>query len=360
VTASTMPRLGTSQLGAASPGVEDRPGLAGSWSLSRGQAVAVAVSVALALVVFGYGMVGSYVTVSDLAVRRGVPVAAFVPAGIDGGLISVVVLDLVLAWVGLPVGWLRQVVRVLSVGTIVANAVPGWPDPVAVGLHAAAPVMLLATVEAGRSVLLRRLGVESGATRDPIPATRWLLAPWRTVLLWRRMVLWQVTSYRVALDTELAVRRAAAMLRLHYGRRWRRRAPGDLVWMLRMGVDVDEACTRITELTVSVASGEVDRALGPSGEGGEYFERSSVAAVAATPETLPVLDVSVAKSAEVSDVDQERLAAAIRLNREHWVATGRPASAETLRKRLRIGAVPARALSRAVRAVDQMAVCRPG
>ncbi|MGH3867683.1 MAG: hypothetical protein ACRDQ4_16410 [Pseudonocardiaceae bacterium] len=40
----------------------------------------------LGLVVFGYGMVGSYVTVSELAARRGVPLAAFVSAGIDGGL----------------------------------------------------------------------------------------------------------------------------------------------------------------------------------------------------------------------------------------------------------------------------------
>jgi hypothetical protein len=78
--------------------------------------MAVVVSVVLGLVVFGYGMVGSYVTVSELAAHRRVPLAAFVPAGIDGGLISVVVLDLVLVWVGTPVGWLRQVVRLLSMG----------------------------------------------------------------------------------------------------------------------------------------------------------------------------------------------------------------------------------------------------
>jgi hypothetical protein len=177
VTASTMPRSENPQFDTTSSRPGDRPGSARFRSLSRGQSVAVAVSVLLALVVFGYGMVGSYVTVSDLAARRGIPLAAFVPAGIDVGLISVVVLDLVLAWVGMPVGWLRQVVRVLSFGTIVANAVPGWPDPVAVGLHAAAPVMLLATVEAGRSVLLHRLGLESGITRDPIPPARWPPGP---------------------------------------------------------------------------------------------------------------------------------------------------------------------------------------
>lgn len=174
--------------------------------LTRAQVMAVGISVALGLVVFGYGMAGSYVTVSDLAARRGVPRAAFVPAGIDGGLVSVVVLDLVLVWVGTPVGWLRQVVRLLSVGTVVANAVSGWPDPVAVGLHAAAPVMVLAMVEAGRTVLLRRLGAQQGTVRDSIPLIRWALAPWRTALLWRRMVLWQITSYRTAVDLKVEIR----------------------------------------------------------------------------------------------------------------------------------------------------------
>jgi hypothetical protein len=41
---------------------------------------------------------------------------------------------------------------------VAANTVAGWPDPVAVGLHAAAPVTLLAMIEAGRTVLLRRIG----------------------------------------------------------------------------------------------------------------------------------------------------------------------------------------------------------
>ena len=80
-------------------------------------------------------------------------------------MVAVVVVDLVLTWLGAPVGWLCQLVRVLSVGTVVTNAIAGWPD-------------------------------------------RLLLAPWRTLLLWRRMALWQITSYRTAIDTERQVRRA--------------------------------------------------------------------------------------------------------------------------------------------------------
>ncbi|HEX5403057.1 MAG TPA: hypothetical protein VFX16_12225 [Pseudonocardiaceae bacterium] len=61
-------------------------------------------------------------------------------------------------------------------------------------------------------------------------------APWRTALLWRRMVLWQITSYRTAVDLELETRHVVALLRLRYGRGWRRRAPGDVVW------DVADGC----------------------------------------------------------------------------------------------------------------------
>lgn len=71
---------------------------------------------------------GSYQTVSGLAKRREIPLAWLVPVGIDGGLIGVVVLDLVLSWIGQPIGWLRQFVQVLTVGTVAANAAAGWPD----------------------------------------------------------------------------------------------------------------------------------------------------------------------------------------------------------------------------------------
>jgi len=129
----------------------ERPG-----GLSGGQRLAVGVSVLLGLGLAAYGVAGSYKTVSVLAAKRGVPLAPLVPVGIDGGLIGVIMLDLVLSWTGQPIGWLRQLVRALTVGTVAANAAAGWPDMVSAGLHAAAPLMLLAMVEAGRTVLLRR------------------------------------------------------------------------------------------------------------------------------------------------------------------------------------------------------------
>jgi len=146
-----------------------------------------------------------------------VPLAPLVPVGIDGGLIGVVVLDLVLSWIGQPIGWLRQFVRIL---TVAANAAAGWPDLVSAGLHVAAPLMLLAMVEAGRIVLLRRIKSADGRTHDPIPVARWVLAPWPTWLMWRRMVLWRIGSFYGSrrLPTAGPRRRPAARLRMRAGR----------------------------------------------------------------------------------------------------------------------------------------------
>jgi hypothetical protein len=59
-------------------------------------------------------------------------------------------------------------------------------------------------------------------------------------------VLWQIGSYRAALDTEREIRYAATLLRARYGPRWKREAPAELVWMLRTGAFIDTACARAT------------------------------------------------------------------------------------------------------------------
>jgi hypothetical protein len=249
--------------------------------------------------------------------------------------------------------WLRQLVRVLSAGTVVANAVAGWPDLVAVGLHCAAPLMLLAMLEAGRGVLLRRLGEARGTRREPIPLIRWLLAPWRTLLLWRRMALWQITSYRTAIDTELALRRAVTQLRARHGRRWRRRAPADLVWMLRTGVAVNEAVARVEKLVGIDDAVETARSMLPDALSASSRTSTERAAhVTADPSSTSFS----AFRPEAAKANGDRVAEAMRLNRQHWLEFGRPISAEALRQRLHVSADISRALVRAVREADRAAV----
>jgi hypothetical protein len=237
------------------------------------------------------------------------------------------------------------------VGTIVANAVAGWPEPVAVGLHVAAPVMLLAMVEAGRTVLLRRMGRARGTLREPVPVARWVLAPWRTWLLWRRMVLWGVTSYRVAVEVELEVRRAVSVLRMHYGRGWWRRAPMDLVWMLRTGIAVEQACARVQVL--AGGDGTTPGAQGDPRDDDANPRRDDVVRHCGGGGVgTGVVSALSAPQRDGVDGYGDQFAQALRLNHQHWVQTGRPVSAETLRKRMRIGAARPRALTRAVRAAD--------
>ena len=243
--------------------------------------------------------------------------------------------------------------RVLSVGTVVANAVAGWPDPVAAGLHAAAPLMLLAMLEACRSVLLRRIGETRGVRRESIPLVRWVLAPWRTLLLWRRMALWQITSYRTAIDTELALRRAVTQLRAHHGRRWRRHAPADLVWMLRTGIAVNEAVARVRKLVGIDDAVETARSVLPDTLGASArTSNERKMHVPADPSSAPFS----AFRPEAAEVNGDRFAEAMRLNRQHWMDMGRPISAETLRQRLHVGADISRGLIRAVREADRAAV----
>jgi hypothetical protein len=225
---------------------------AGLTATQRWAIAGVALAAACLL---SYGAAGSYASVTHLAAAHHVPLPRLVPVGIDGGLAGTVLLDIVLTWSGYPVWWLRWLARLLTLGTIAANAAAGWPDPVATGLHLAAPVMILAVVEATRSVLLRRPAA-TGPRREPIPLARWFLAPWPTWKLWRRMVLWQVTSYQAALDTEQRRLRARYRLRHLFGQDWHRHVPDDLAWMLRDGVLLEEAFGLVTEMTGGAARSE--------------------------------------------------------------------------------------------------------
>ena len=308
--------------------------------LSIGQRLALTSALAMAVVLAAYGAIGSYTTIATTADQVGVPFPDLVPIGIDGGLIGVITLDLILAWTGHPVGWLRQLARLLTIGTVAANVSAGWPNPAAVGLHAAAPVMLLAMVEAGRAVLLRRTGLATGLGRDRIPLGRWLLSPWRTWSLWRRMVLWHITSYHNALDMEAHIRRAHTQLRTEYGRHWKRHAPADLVWMLNTAPFAHEACQRIG--TMPKAPEPLESASPTQGAHPAPAHTSRSATTKTPPHTQHDAD---------TQLDQ-----VIKINEPHWATHNRPVSADTVREQLHISATRARQLTKTVRAMNKATI----
>lgn len=218
------------------------------WQL----ALAVAVIVAVSGILLAYGTAGSYVSLWHLAAEHHAPLPRLNPIGLDGGLIGIIVLDLVLTWAGHPLAWLRFAARAFAVGTLAANAAAGWPDPVAVFLRVFAPALIIVITEAVRSVLLDR--VKEG--RDPIPLARWFLAPRSTVRLWRRMVLWKVYDYTAAIDLELSRLQAIEKLTERFGKDWHKSAPRHVAWMLRSGVKMADALAEVEKLTAPAPAPE--------------------------------------------------------------------------------------------------------
>lgn len=216
-------------------------------SLSGGQRYGLALAVAGMLAVGVYGLVISYWTVRELAVKLHMPLPHIFPVGIEGGMIAVLAIDIVLTWIGRPIGWLRQVARALSATAIGINAYAGAEYGLAaVVMHALAPAILIVGVEALRHHLLVVLQVPE--EREPIPRGRWVLAPLTTVAMWRRMVLWQQPKYSDALDVHLDRHEAIAELKRAFGWRWKKRIPAGLAYRLSVGVRLEQSVEEVREL----------------------------------------------------------------------------------------------------------------
>jgi Protein of unknown function (DUF2637) len=210
----------------------------------------------VALIIIGlaaYAGAASYESVWHLFSRHGLPLPRFGPLGLDGGLVGLVTADMLLTWLDEPIGWLRRVTRLFAAGVIAANILAGYPDPVSMSLRPAAAVLFVILVEVVTTVLRRRnqqRREEAGDdSREGIPLARWALAPVSTFRMHRRMKLWRIRSYRVAVDMELSRLEAIDRLAERYGKDWQKKAPRPLVRMLRDGVRMGDALARVAELT---------------------------------------------------------------------------------------------------------------
>ena len=202
----------------------------------------------LLLGIAGIGFAVSFQTVAGLARAQHMPGwPVLYPLLIDLGILGFIVE----ARKALADGRSDLIPRLLawlfSAFTVYVNA-HGSParDWLGITLHVAAPAMWVAFLELTRWRQLRRRRLERG---DPIPRARWVLAPWPTWKMYRRMVLWDVPSYSRAVDMEISRRHAIARLSAHYrGKDWQQAAPGDLVWMLCNGVRLEEAIAQVAHL----------------------------------------------------------------------------------------------------------------
>jgi len=170
------------------------------------------------------GFANSFAAVSAAAEPSFGGLAVTVPLGIDLGIAIFAALDIVLARLDMRPKWARLVPWALTLATVYLN-VAGQHSWFARIAHAVFPCLWVLAVEAGVHVIRTRARLQSGTSMDRIRPSRWLLSPFATAALWRRMVLWEIRSYPDALAREQARVLARTDLADAYGWLWRWTAP---------------------------------------------------------------------------------------------------------------------------------------
>lgn len=207
-------------------------------TLTRAQKILISIVATGAVAIAGIGFAGSYHAVTALAVEKGFgPFSRFFTLGIDIGIGIFLALDLLLTWLRMPYPLLRQGAWLLTAATISFNAAASWPDPLGVGMHAVIPILFVIAVEAARHAIGRIADITADKHIESPPVSRWLLAPFGTFTIWRRMRLWNIRSYETVIDLQRQVRVYRAQLRKDYGRKWRRMAPADKRLVLTLAAD---------------------------------------------------------------------------------------------------------------------------
>ncbi|MFD0904659.1 DUF2637 domain-containing protein [Actinomadura sediminis] len=232
-------------------------------ALTSSEFTAVAVVAALVGVLGLLGFVNSFAAVAEASRPSFGGLAWTVPLGIDLGIAIFAALDIVLARLDMRIRWLRFIPWALTAATVYLN-VAGEHGTFGKVAHAVLPALWVIAVEIAAHVIRIRAGIAAGTRMDGIRAARWILAPWPTMKLWRRMVLWEIRSYPDALSRERARLLALTDLQDTYGRwAWRRRAPRRVRALYRLG-ELDTAeDTGAPSGARSERSGEDGPAAGP-------------------------------------------------------------------------------------------------
>ncbi|MFJ2593304.1 DUF2637 domain-containing protein [Streptomyces erythrochromogenes] len=194
------------------------------------------------------GLISSFDAVSAAAGRWGFGEPWMLPVGIDTAIPVFTVANLLLIRMDMALVWVRFVPWVLTLITCGLNIAAGhglWAKVA----HGTMPLLWVVFSEIGAHIYAVRIGAATGRRMDKIRASRWLLAFPSTFSLWRRMTLWEITSYVDALEREKERQLARADLREEYGWRWRSKTPRRERVLLRLGELAPEAAEELPEPT---------------------------------------------------------------------------------------------------------------
>lgn len=176
------------------------------------------------------------------------------PTLVDLGIFVLSGLSLFLELHEISSKWIRMIPTALAGFTVYLNTAEQhtWFGK---AVHSAGPALWIAVVEIATYTVRRLVGLTSGAAMEKVRFSRWLLAPLSTFRLWRRMRLWEVTDYRVAIGREHERSASLALLRQWYGRAWRARAPrGERLAVRLQGVTAEPVAELLTRASAGITA----------------------------------------------------------------------------------------------------------
>ncbi|MFF7882896.1 DUF2637 domain-containing protein [Streptomyces sp. NPDC020794] len=202
--------------------------------LTRPELGLAGVGALAAAAVGALGLISSFDAVSAAAASWGFRSPWMLPVGIDVSIPVFTVANLLLIRMDMALAWVRFVPWVLTLITCGLNVAAGHSLSAKLA-HGTMPLLWVVFSEIGAHIYAVRIGAATGRRMEKIRFSRWLLAFPSTFALWRRMTLWEVTSYTAALVLEKERQLARADLREEHGWRWRSKTPRRERVMLRMG-----------------------------------------------------------------------------------------------------------------------------
>ncbi|MET9515044.1 DUF2637 domain-containing protein [Streptomyces sp. NPDC002994] len=206
----------------------------GAPPLKRGEMGLMGIGALAAAGVGALGLASSFDAVSSAAERWGFGQPWMLPVGIDAAIPAFTVANLMLIRMNMPLAWVRFVPWILTGVTCWLNIAAGHGMSAKLA-HGTMPLLWVVFSEIAAHIYAVRIGAVTGTRMEKIRRSRWLLAPVSTFALWRRMTLWEITSYSEALQREQQRQLARAELREMHGRQWRRRTPHRTRVLLKMG-----------------------------------------------------------------------------------------------------------------------------
>ncbi|WP_329312166.1 DUF2637 domain-containing protein [Streptomyces sp. NBC_01262] len=202
--------------------------------LTTSEKALLGLAVILGVGVGGMGLISSFDTVSAAGARWGFATPQMLPIGIDAAIPAFTLVNLLLIRMDMPLSWVRFVPWFLTGVTCWLNVAAGHSLSAKLA-HGTMPLLWVVLSEVAAHVYASRIGAVTGRRMEKIRRSRWILAPLSTFGLWRRMTLWEVTSYGDALARERERLLSRADLREQHGRRWRSRTPRRERVLLKLG-----------------------------------------------------------------------------------------------------------------------------